>query len=204
MLSRPQHNAGQGSLNRQSPQDPSASARAGHCKAIVTESLTPTQKKLHAHLPLKAGVRPICLAGNVLLDSPTSRTFAEAAIAIVVDLIAVSDLFLLFHVQSEADKRDILHAVSQVPQFAWHPATQTGLQVHKILFCSTVAGNIALVRQIEPVVHVEDVAIGLRPFLPSIVFLGTGGALPPSTSSTARDSIQLHPSLEAYYTSITA
>ncbi|ETW08792.1 hypothetical protein, variant [Aphanomyces invadans] len=154
-----------------------------------------------------AGVRPITMSGNLLLDHASPPAFNEAAVATVVDLIAVSDVFLLFRVQNEEHKRDILQAIGQIPQFAWNPTTQMGLQVHKILFCSSSAGNIALVRQIEPVVHIEgkqDVTVGLRPFLPSIVFLSPIYELPAQTSSTGRDSVEWHQSLDAYYLTLTA
>ncbi|KAF0687919.1 Aste57867_20411 [Aphanomyces stellatus] len=210
MLLRPhaaQNNMpGHAAFDQFHPMPPSGSARAGNSKTIRADSLTPSQKKLHARLPQKSNARSICLSGNVLLDAST-RAFPPASVGLLVDFVAVSDLFVIFYVRDEAEKKAIQDTVASVPQLAWDPKTRSGIPAHKFLFCSSVPGNIALVRQIEPLVHIEDnreVAVGLRPFLPSIIYLhGNSAGLPPLQASQ-RDSVTEHSSFQVYYDSLTS
>ncbi|KAH9116707.1 hypothetical protein AeMF1_009353 [Aphanomyces euteiches] len=197
---------GQVVFERQNSLPQSATARAGHCKTVRVDSLSPNQKSLHARLPVKLGVRPISLSGNSLFEDRRAHTISQATVQLLVDLIAVSDLFLLFKVDGEAEMKAIQLAIRNVPELTWNPKIQSGIQTHKLLFCSSVAGKIALVRQIEPVVTIEDnkdVVLGLRPFLPSIVYINATGEILPPAQSTQRDNVDTHPSLEAYYKLLT-
>ncbi|OQR99728.1 hypothetical protein ACHHYP_04639 [Achlya hypogyna] len=178
------------------------SARAGQNKVIVPAKLTAAAKVLHARLPLRQGVRSICLSGNALFSSPLAEaTSMDPHLAQrIADFAAVSDVFLLFLVRDEAEKALVLPLLNATPQLRWDPATQSGIQPHRLLFCTTVVGKIAFVRQIEPVVLIEEnreVAAKLQPFVPKVVFLlgATGDVLPDSS----KDNVEYHTDVAAYH-----
>ncbi|OQS01053.1 hypothetical protein THRCLA_05791 [Thraustotheca clavata] len=186
-----------------------APSNAGRGKVIVASKLAGVAKALHAALPVRNGIRSICLSGNGLFASTIAEGLknglSKEDIACLVDLYAIADVFLIFLVRDDDEKARVLAFLMAIPELKWDPIQHTGIQPHRVLFCTTVIGKIALVRQIEPLVLIEEhpeVAVKLRPFVTKVVFLlGLGGdMLPP----IPKDNVEYFPSLLAYYDTFTS
>ncbi|KDO27751.1 hypothetical protein SPRG_20389 [Saprolegnia parasitica CBS 223.65] len=179
---------GNGLLGRQAVAPP-ASARAGHCKIVDTTKLSAVGKAMHANLPQRQGVRSICISGNALVKfDGATMTLAPEVVASLVDVISTGDVFIIFLVTDEAAK------------------AKTGLPPHRILCCTTVIGKIALIRQIEPLLLVEElreVATKLRPFVTKVVYLlgATGDVLPPLPN---KDNVEYYADWSAFTSTFTA
>ncbi|EQC38630.1 hypothetical protein SDRG_04331 [Saprolegnia diclina VS20] len=197
---------GNGLLGRQASAPP-ASARAGHCKIVDTTKLSAVGKAMHANLPQRQGVRSICISGNALVTMHgTDMTLAPEVVASLVDVISTGDVFLIFLVANDAAKAKVLALLNAVPELRWDAVARTGLPPHRILCCTTIVGKIALIRQIEPLLLVEEhreVATKLRPFLTKVVYLlgATGDVLPPLPN---KDNVEYYGNWPAFTSTFTA
>jgi hypothetical protein len=81
-------------------------------------------------------------------------------------------LHLIACVESDADERRILGALHELGLF------DAGLKRHRVLFCSTPLGKVAMSRQLEPSLFIDGDAtsiLALEPHLASVVYVSAQG-----------------------------
>jgi len=137
--------------------------RLGHCKLLKTKGSTDKMQRMHAQLPLRHGIRSITLSGNTLFNNATEKNLTEmtldlfkaSSVEMLLELSTISELFLIFLVQSKEEQKHILSLLRATQVLEYNEQLQRGIKPHRILFCTTTIGKIALVRQIEPLIHIE-------------------------------------------------
>ncbi|EKX31161.1 hypothetical protein GUITHDRAFT_122633 [Guillardia theta CCMP2712] len=93
-----------------------------------------------------------------------------SSLAILLEMARTCDLYVITQVTSDEVENKVVDALEQAGVF------DAGLSPHKVLFCETELGRAAMVRQIEPMLHVESSAVvleSLKPFIPNLVVVKT-------------------------------
>lgn len=147
---------------------PGAGTRGGHTahapNAVSTVTLTRQQLRLHRSLPSRHGARTITICADALLQHKESDAIAwknEDVSSVLGDLLQIADVYLLYVVAGGDDEKKNKEVIERIRGFiassvvAFDDKTKRGLKIHKVLFCTTMTGKIAFVRQIEPQFHVE-------------------------------------------------
>lgn len=127
------------------------------------------------------GVRRVTLSlPGVLLHeaSPAalqeSATVLAAAVPLARELLRAADVYMLVHVEDDVGQAAVTGAM-EAAGLVGHLPSQ--LPPQRLLFCSTQAGKQAIVRQIEPDLHVDndDLTVdGLRRFVPQLLLVQEG------------------------------
>ncbi|TYZ68689.1 hypothetical protein PybrP1_006622 [[Pythium] brassicae (nom. inval.)] len=149
-------------------QRPSALRVPAAPDAIPTAGLSDALLRLHRSLPSRHGARTATVCADALLLHKESAQPAWAsadAAAALADLLQLADVYVLCVVRDAGDQA----AMGRLRAFL---SALSGLQPHKVLFCTTAVGKVAFVRQLEPQLHVEvdqNVVRDLEKHVPRIV-----------------------------------
>eukprot|EP01069_Polyplicarium_translucidae_P009363 Polyplicarium_translucidae@DN3311_c1_g1_i1.p6 len=73
----------------------------------------------------------------------------ESATAPLLALCEAAELFIVAQVESDDDEKDIMATLESCGAFL------AGLQKHRVMFGSTAAGRVSMVRQLQPFAHLE-------------------------------------------------
>ncbi|GJQ11935.1 hypothetical protein GpartN1_g3726.t1 [Galdieria partita] len=89
-----------------------------------------------------------------------------------LQLISLFEVFLIIRVNSDEEEISCRKALEVTGTF------QSGLHPAKVLFCETLQGTTAIVRQLEPHMHIDSnpsVIVDLERFIQRLVYIGSGG-----------------------------
>ncbi|GJD07299.1 Peroxisome biogenesis protein 22 [Galdieria sulphuraria] len=89
-----------------------------------------------------------------------------------LQLISLFEVFLIIRVSSDEEEVSCRNALEVTGTF------QSGLHPAKVLFCETLQGTTAIVRQLEPQMHIDSnpsVIVDLERFIQRLVYIGSGG-----------------------------
>ncbi|CBZ50848.1 conserved hypothetical protein [Neospora caninum Liverpool] len=111
----------------------------------------------------------ICLNEILLKRSPGGKfVMEEAAIAPFLSLCSWSKLFVFAQVNSDEEEQQVLDELEGIQAF------DRGLQRHRVMFSSTRNGRASMVRQLQPLTHIDAddfIAVTLEGKVPNVVFL---------------------------------
>ena len=102
---------------------------------------------------------------------------------VLVSLELISSVYILIESQSDEENKVLLDKMTKM-------ITPSFINVHRILFHSTHIGKVAIVRQLNPLVHVDSTAetcISLAPFIRSVVQCCFSDTIPQKVGSTIKE-----------------
>lgn len=130
--------------------------------------MTLAQKSIHQTLPRYYNHRLITLDVHVILQTESGGSVVSSNCTIplevatrMLDLAMMSDLYLLCVVSSDEEERVIRTAVENAGLIQSSGCTEERIErvktipSHKLMFASTVIGKRAMIRQLEPHVHID-------------------------------------------------
>lgn len=89
----------------------------------------------------------------------------------LMQLISLFEVFLIIRVKSDEEEVHCKNALQVTGVF------EAGLHPAKVLFCETLQGTTAIVRQLEPQMHIDSnptVIVDLERFIQRLVYIGSG------------------------------
>ncbi|CAO3587789.1 unnamed protein product [Absidia cylindrospora] len=117
---------------------------------------------------------------NTILWNPSSdvetpnHAFHEHGQALLSQLLQQHEVYILIHVTGEEEKAQMEHLLEN--------GVLEGLDMRKVLFCSTEEGKIHIIRHLEPQLHIEggweyddgeDIIRKIRPFVAKAIWVIT-------------------------------
>lgn len=161
---------------------PSASLQA---KAVFT--------KLQGIRRVTLSVPGVLVAESSTVQLQEAATALPEAVACAREIARMADTYLLAQVSDDIGQAVVLGALEAADLIG----TASGqVKPHRILFCSTVEGKNAIVRQLEPELHVDAHGAtidDLKRFVPQLLHVSSG------TPSAAAQNIVSYSSLQGFF-----
>ncbi|EPT27633.1 putative transmembrane protein [Toxoplasma gondii TgCatPRC2] len=112
----------------------------------------------------------ICLNEILLKKSADGDKFVtvDAAIDPFLSLCSWSKLFVFVQVNTDEEEQQVLDELEKLQAF------ERGLQRHRVMFSSTRNGRASMVRQLQPLTHIDAddfIAVTLEGKVPNVVYL---------------------------------
>lgn len=168
---------------------------------VCLSSLTPHQQAYHRYFPLDGqNQRMITISMTHLLEHE-AELVSPALLEGLRDLMVIADVYFICNVSHAREKPDILTKLSDLGLVASSSSsTHTGHLIlpHKVLFCSSNIGKVAIVRQMQPQVHVDNqthMIQELQRHIPLMVLLVGHSS---SSEVETHENVQLNSTLEVF------
>ena len=147
---------------------------AGIIKPSMSSSVMIYREKFLGALTKKF---PICVSANVVLHSQRT-SLVEEVLPVLLRLAQHAVLYLLVTVQDSKEQLGLMRLFEEAKLLDF------GLKPHRVLFCTTTIGKIAMVRQLDPHLFIDSAVESLQPLEPFVPIAVVGNSFKALKSST--------------------
>mmetsp|Transcript_22500 Transcript_22500/g.55462 ORF Transcript_22500/g.55462 Transcript_22500/m.55462 type:complete len:233 (-) Transcript_22500:614-1312(-) len=94
----------------------------------------------------------------------------DSSVNPILDLCSLFALYVITQVRNDADERQVRQTLEVMG--AYH----RGLRPHRVMFCGSTAGRASMVRQLQPMTHIEsnpEILSAVKGKVPNVVHVGS-------------------------------
>ncbi|KAL8432676.1 hypothetical protein Efla_001071 [Eimeria flavescens] len=119
------------------------------CLLLMLKSLCmPSRRCQPATTKRRSPIVSLNLKGTLV--DPASLTLKQSEVEPFLRLCRLSSLFTITQVTGDQEEATLLSRLKECGAY------EAGLQRHRVMFCDSLPGAVSMVRQLQPLIHVEE------------------------------------------------